>query len=154
MRCWLKRPAARQSINFSRTWRVNVISSVWVLTGLNAYLPMHEKGNKKEMEAREEACEAQNRSSQGMWKTKLRQWHFWVLFGSDLASLPDDVRERETEGKWSVPGDLNIYPPNLLSMDRAVTSLQQIHNSLIAHEDNFKEGDNGNSDRWLKPNKI
>lgn len=36
-------------INFSRKWCVQVISSVWVVTGFNAYLPMHEKGNKKEM---------------------------------------------------------------------------------------------------------
>ena len=77
---------------------------------------------------------AQNRSWQGMKKTKLQQWHFWALFGSDLASLSDDVREREAEGKCSISGDLKIYPPNLLSMDRADASLQQIQNSLIAHE--------------------
>lgn len=77
---------------------------------------------------------AQNRWWQGMKKTELQQWHFWSLFSSDLVSLSDVVRERETEGKCSVSGDLKIYPPNLLSMNWTVASLQQIQNSLIAHE--------------------
>lgn len=83
-----------------------------------------------------------------------------MLFGSDLVNLSVDVRERETEGKCSVSGDLKIYPANLLSMDRAVASLQQIQHSLITHgklmmrlnNDNFKHGDNWNSERGLKPN--
>lgn len=80
--------------------------------------------------------ERQKRIDHGREETKLQQWQFWVLFGSDLVNLSDDVRERETEGKCSVSGDLKIYPPNLLSMDRAVASLQQIQHSLIAHEGN------------------
>lgn len=41
-------------------------------------------------------------------------------------SLSDADRERDTEGKRSASGDLEIYPPNPLSMDRAVALLRQI----------------------------
>lgn len=49
-----------------------------------------------------------------------------VFFSSALVSLSDADRERDTEGKCSASGDLKIYPPNLLSMDRAFASLQHI----------------------------
>lgn len=108
------------------------------MTGLNAYLSVHEKGNKTEIGGPGKNPVMHRKIAWNGWwqgmKTKLQQWHFWVLFSSDLAGLSDDVRERETEGKCSVSGDLKIYPPNLLSMDRAVASLQQIQHSLIAHE--------------------
>lgn len=75
--------------------------------------------------------------------------------------LSDDVRESETEGKCSVSGDLKIYPPNLLSMDRAVCLCAAdptqpyrtpVKLMMRLNKDNFKDGDNWNSDRWLKPN--
>lgn len=55
-----------------------------------------------------------------------RWWMLRVFFSSALVSLSDADRKRNTEGKCSASGDLEIYPPNLLSMDWAVALLQQI----------------------------
>lgn len=58
---------------------------------------------------------------------------FYLFFFSS-AFLSDAGRERDSEGKRSASGDLKSYPHNLLSMDWALASLQQIKHSLITQQ--------------------
>lgn len=87
-----------------------------------------EKDGRERRKAKADSKEwnvAGNEGARGIQES-CRWWMLRVFFSSALVSLSDADRKRNTEGKCSASGDPKIYPPNLLSMDRAVASLQQI----------------------------